>query len=204
MINTITKWKIAGTALLALLQSGCSVMPSPQKVENYSLPVGTQTTHCSVLKFDSSLQVEKPYANQFLNSSRIAVRTEDNILAVYKGARWNDTAPVILRDRLIQAFQRNECLRTVSSGELNLNSDVKLDGELYAFQGEYQATNKNVRIHYFAYLIDSRTQQVIASQGFNILEPINGSGMNGAIAAFGKAADRLSDELTYWINEQKL
>ena len=204
MINTTTKWKIAGIALLTLLQSGCSVMPSPQKVENYSLPAGTQTTHCSVLKFNGSLQVEKPYANQFLNSSRIAVRTENNILTVYKGARWNDTAPVILRDRLIQALQRSACLKTVSSGELNLNADIKLDGELYAFQGEYQAGNKNVRIHYVAYLINAQTQQVIASQDFNILEPINGGGMNGAITAFGKAADRLSDELTRWVNEQKL
>lgn len=189
---------------IAILQSGCSIIPPATTVQNYQLSIGEQAVHCNAPTLKGVLRIEQPSTNQMLDSSHIVVLTNNNATTIYKGARWNDTAPAILRDYLVQSLQQSGCLQTISSNTYNLNSDFALEADLYAFQGEYLSGNSEVRIHYFAYLVDSQTRNIITSKDFNIKEPINNNNMEGVITTFGIATNRLSEQIVQWINNQKL
>ena len=104
----IRTYRLAGSIVLAAslsLLSACSILPKPEQVDVYWLPYGQAPVAASrSAPVSWSLRLDKPMASNALNSQNIAVVPEGNLISNYKGARWSDTAPVLLRNRLLEAF----------------------------------------------------------------------------------------------------
>src|SRR5690606_8267024 len=101
-----------------LVLSGCSVLPESETLAFYRLP----PAETEMERQDGAarepgqrpvLRIATPYGNRAVASTRILVVPEAERVSAYKGARWSDSAPVLLRDRLIESFRAAGVFRSV-------------------------------------------------------------------------------------------
>lgn len=117
---------IAPVALV--LVSACSILPKADPSDVYRLPSAQAATQASPVAW--SLRVAKPQTSEFLDSPRIAVVPNGDLISSYANSRWSDPAPVLLRNRLLDGFQRDGRVTLLSTDETNLQADFELGGQL--------------------------------------------------------------------------
>ena len=113
-------------AVLALLSglAACSILPAAEPLQVYRLP--SQANAASQAPAVSwSLRINQPRASQALDSSRIAVVPQGNLISSYAGSRWSDPAPRLLRNHLLNAFQADGRVAALSSDDDNLQADLQ-------------------------------------------------------------------------------
>lgn len=185
-------------AALLLLGSltACSVLPKSQVLSTYRLPATSLPSQPA--SADWALRVNTPYSSQLLDSTRIAVVPPGDQISAYQGVRWSDRAPLLLRDRLVDAFRDDGRLKAVSSDESRLQADLELDGDLRAFNSEYQNGRPVVRILFEARLVDSSSRRILASQRFEANQAAGDTSVPAVVSAFGLAGDQLARDVLQW------
>ncbi|MBY8970009.1 MULTISPECIES: ABC-type transport auxiliary lipoprotein family protein [Pseudomonas] len=184
---------------LALL-SACSILPKPDPSDVYRLVSTQPTTQGTPVSW--SLRVAKPQTSEFLDSPRIAVVPDGNLISSYANSRWSDPAPVLLRNRLLDGFQRDGRVTLLSTDETNLQADYELGGQLQAFQSEYRGDAVEVVIRLDARLVRGSDQRIIASRRFEVRQPVGDTKVPAVVAAFGKAGDQLNKQVVDWVVQQ--
>ncbi|KMN14100.1 ABC-type transport auxiliary lipoprotein family protein [Pseudomonas weihenstephanensis] len=199
-------YRLAGSIVLAAslsLLSACSILPKPEQVDVYWLPYAqTPIAASQSAPVNWSLRLDKPMASNALNSQNIAVVPEGNLISNYKGARWSDPAPVLLRNRLLDAFLQDGRIQGLSTDDSNLQADYELGGELLAFQTHYNGKSPQVLVQYNARLVRTSDQRVIASKRFDVRQPLNNPLVPGVVAGFGQASDVLMPQVVQWVLHQ--
>jgi cholesterol transport system auxiliary component len=187
--------------LLGLLTtlSACSILPDSEPLRIYLLPTSTPPQQASEPTLQHSLRIHTPQASRVLSSPRIAVVPRGNQISSYGGARWSDAAPVLLRDRLIEAFQRDGRMPSVSNEDVNLYADISLHSDLRAFQSEYVDGAPQVVIRLDARLVSRENQRTLANRRFDVRQPSADASVDSVVEAFGKASDVLSRDVLEWI-----
>ena len=183
-------------AAVLSLTSACSILPQSEPVDVYRLPVQQATRSAAAV--DWSLRLNKPLASDTLSGARIAVITQGDVLSSYKGARWSDPVPLLVRNRLLDGFQRDGRVARLSADDSNLQADFELVGELQAFQSEYHDGQVQVLIRYDARLVQGRNQRILASKRFEVRQPLKGTQVPVVVAGFGAASDQLVKQLVEW------
>ncbi|MNM73647.1 hypothetical protein D3C81_853830 [compost metagenome] len=187
---------LALTATLSLA-SACSILPQSEPVDLYRLPVNQPSRVATPL--DWSLRLNKPLASEVLAGPRIAVIPQGDVISSYKGARWSDGVPVLVRNRLLDGFQRDGQVQRLSADDSNLQADYELAGELQAFQSEYRAGGTvEVVVRYDARLVQGRSQRILASKRFEIRQPLAHKQVSAVVAGFGAASDQLAAQVVAW------
>ncbi|MBC2653836.1 membrane integrity-associated transporter subunit PqiC [Pseudomonas sp. MSSRFD41] len=179
-----------------LALGGCSILPQSEPLDVYRLPVGQASTPGKALPW--SLQLLKPQASDALNSARIAVIPQGDLLSSYKASRWTDPAPILLRNRLLDGFQRDGRVQLLSTDDSNLQTDLALGGDLQAFQTEYQGKAAQVVIRLDARLIRGADQKILASRRFEVRQPLAETRVPAVVAGFGQASDVLARQVVDW------
>ena len=190
------------TALVAasLALTACSILPKADPLAVYRLPTPAVATPASTGGSPyRALRVTTPTANRSLDSERILVLPEGDMIKSYAGVRWSDAAPQLLRDRLLDAFQADGRFPRVSGDNANIAAEVELDGVLGAFQTEYRNGAPQVVIVYDARLVDTATRQQLAARRFSVVQPVAGSKVPQVVTAFGVASERLATEVVGWV-----
>ncbi|MDP4571039.1 ABC-type transport auxiliary lipoprotein family protein [Pseudomonas sp. LPH60] len=185
-----------GTAMA--LTSACSILPKGEPLDIYRLPVSQSTPTATGKALSWSLQLLKPQAGDALNSARIAVIPQGNLISSYKASRWSDPAPILLRNRLLDGFQRDGRVQLLSTDDSNLQTDLALGGDLQAFQTEYQGNAVQVVIRLDARLIRGYDQKILASRRFEIRQPLEQTQVPGVVTGFGQASDALTRQVVDW------
>lgn len=190
-------------AVIALLSglSGCSILPTATPSQVYLLP-SHASAPSSADAVTWSLRINQPQASQALDNARIAVLPQGNLISNYAASRWSDPAPRLLRNHLLNAFQNDGRVRALSSDDDNLQADYSLGGELQAFQSEYQDGSVSVLLRLQARLIDNRSQRILASQRFEVRQPVSDPQVPAVVVAFGQASDQLAAQLLQWTLSQ--
>ncbi|MFI7838370.1 ABC-type transport auxiliary lipoprotein family protein [Pseudomonas asiatica] len=189
--------RLLALAAALSLASACSILPQSEPVDLYRLPVNQPGR--TVPALDWSLRLNKPLASEVLAGPRIAVIPQGDVVSSYKGARWSDAVPVLLRNRLLDGFQRDGQVQRLSADDSNLQADYELAGELQAFQTEYRAGGAvEVVIRYDARLVQGRNQRILASKRFEIRQPLADKQVSAVVAGFGKACDQLTGQVVSW------
>lgn len=178
--------------------SACSVLPESETLRIFLLPTTPTPQQSSEPTLQHALRINTPQASRILSSQRIAVVPQGNEISAYGGARWSDAAPALLRDRLIEAFQRDGRMPSVSNEDVNLYADLSLHSDLRAFQSEYVDGKPVVLIKLDARLVNRNDQHTLANRRFEVRQPSAGTDVEQVVEAFGKASDRLSDEVLQW------
>lgn len=195
MLNKYTK--LAATVSFTLL-SACSILPSSPPVNIYQLPQTAFKQSTNAPTKNWSLRVNRPDSNIQINSQRIIVLPEPNLVSSYQGSRWNDTAPTIVRNRIIGGFITDGRVKSVSSDDKTLYADLELDSNLLSFQTEYISGAPQVIIRFEAQLVDANTRKVIANRRFEVTQTPTGVNVPQIVTAFGEASDKLNSQLIEW------
>ena len=182
------------------LVSACSILPKPDPSDVYRLASTQPASQGTPVSW--SLRVTKPQTSEFLDSPRIAVVPDGNLISNYANSRWSDPAPVLLRNRLLDGFQRDGRVTLLSTDETNLQADYELGGQLQAFQSEYRGKTVEVVIRLDARLVRGRDQRIIASRRFEVRQPVNDAKVPAVVAAFGQAGDQLNKQVVDWVVSQ--
>ena len=182
------------------LVSACSILPKPDPSDVYRLASTQPASQGTPVSW--SLRVTKPQTSEFLDSPRIAVVPDGNLISNYANSRWSDPAPVLLRNRLLDGFQRDGRVTLLSTDETNLQADYELGGQLQAFQSEYRGKTVEVVIRLDARLVRGRDQRIIASRRFEVRQPVSDAKVPAVVAAFGQAGDQLNQQVVDWVVQQ--
>jgi len=186
----------------ALFISGCSILPKTELVHIYKLPITTTDSKPQTAKLNWSLRINTPHASKHLDSLRIVVMPTSNQINNYQGVRWSERAPILLRDRILDTFQRNDHIKIITSDNTSFNVDAELTSDLHAFQSEYYNGKPEVRIQIDMYLLENKNQRVLASHRFEVLIASKNADIQSVMQAFGQASDNLSNEIVSWIFNQ--
>lgn len=116
--------RLVALAATLSLASACSILPQGEPVDIYRLPVAQPARGAAPL--DWSLRLNKPLASEALAGPRIAVVPQGDVISSYKGARWSDPVPMLLRNRLLDGFQRDGRVQRLSADDSNLQADYEL------------------------------------------------------------------------------
>jgi len=192
-------YQLIAPVALALI-GACSILPTADPSDVYRLasaPVAAQATPVAW-----SLRVTKPQTSEFLDSPRIAVVPQGDLISSYAHSRWSDPAPVLLRNRFMDGFQRDGRVTLLSSDETNLQADYELGGQLQAFQSEYRSSAVEVVIRLDARLVRGSDQRIIASRRFEVRQPVSDSKVPAVVAGFGLAGDQLNKQVVDWVVAQ--
>jgi cholesterol transport system auxiliary component len=96
-----------------------------------------------------------------LDSDRMLVRTGPNALATMAGARWANRLPVLIQQRLAQAFPEAD-----GAGD----PDDNLETDVNAF--ELDATDKQVAIEIAVRVVSVRDGAIVATRTFKSRAPV--------------------------------
>lgn len=188
-------------APLALaLMSACSILPKADPSDVYRLASAQTTSQGAPVSW--SLRVNKPQTSEFLDSPRIAVVPNGDLISSYANSRWSDPAPVLMRNRFMDGFQRDGRVTLLSTDDTNLQSDYELGGQLQAFQSEYHGSAVEVVIRLDARLVRGRDQRIIASRRFEVRQPVSDTKVPAVVAGFGQAGDQLNKQVVDWVVQQ--
>ncbi|NQD80572.1 hypothetical protein HP436_10320 [Pseudomonas sp. CrR14] len=192
----------AGALLLTGLLSACSILPAGEALNVYLLPSNLPVRAADVQSVDWSLRVNRPQSSQLLDSPRIAVLPEGDLISAYQGARWSDRAPALVRDRLIGALLDDRRISAVSSDDSRLQADLELSSDLRAFQSEYRNGRPEVHILLDARLVQAGNQRILASRRFEVRQIVGDPAVESVVKAFGVANDQLSRQLMDWVVDE--
>lgn len=181
---------------LALI-SACSILPKADPSDVYRLASAQATSQGTPVSW--SLRVTKPQTSEFLDSPRIAVVPNGDLISSYANSRWSDPAPVLLRNRLLDGFQRDGRVTLLSTDDTNLQADYELGGQLQAFQSEYRGNALEVVIRLDARLVRGSDQRILASRRFEVRQPVSDTQVPAVVAAFGQAGDQLNKQVVDWV-----
>lgn len=184
---------------LASLLGACSLLPKAQPIDTYLLPPSALASQASGAPLSRTLGIARPQASQALDSTRIAVLPEGNRISSYKGARWADPVPSLLRDRLLTVLRSDGRFPALVSDEQHLHSDLELLGSLLSFQSEYRDGQPHAVIRLDAQLVDSASRRILASRRFEVSQRSSDAEVAALVAAFGSASDSLASELINWL-----
>ncbi len=192
-------YRIIAPVVFALM-SACSILPKPDPSDVYRLASTQPVSQGTPVSW--SLRVTKPQTSEFLDSPRIAVVPNGDLISSYAHSRWSDPAPVLLRNRLLDGFQRDGRVTLLSTDETNLQADYELGGQLQAFQSEYHGTAVEVVIRLDARLVRGSDQRIIASRRFEVRQKVGDTKVPAVVAAFGQAGDQLNRQVVDWVVAQ--
>ena len=182
------------------LVSACSILPKPDPSDVYRLAAAPATVQGTQVAW--SLRVTKPQTSEFLDSPRIAVVPNGDLISSYANSRWSDPSPVLLRNRLLDGFQRDGRVTLLSTDDTNLQADYELGGQLQAFQSEYRGNAVEVVIRLDARLVRGSDQRIIASRRFEVHQAVSDTKVPAVVAGFGVAGDQLSRQVVEWVVQQ--
>ena len=196
--------KLIRFALLAgfTLIGSCSILPKPEPFEVYRLPSVQNASASHGMPQRWSLRLTKLQSSEALNSPNIAVIPQGDVISHYKGSRWSDPAPVLVRNRLLEGFQHDGRVPLLSTDDSIFQTDLELGGSLQAFQTEYQGTNAGVVVRLDALLVRSYDQRILASRRFEVRQPLSNVQVPAVVAGFGQANDQLTAQVVNWTVEQ--
>ncbi|MGF6089852.1 ABC-type transport auxiliary lipoprotein family protein [Pseudomonas sp. 18173] len=196
--------KLIRLALLAgfTLISSCSILPKPEPFEVYRLPSAQNASASHGTPQRWSLRLTKFQSSEALNSPNIAVIPQGDVISHYKGSRWSDPVPVLVRNRLLEGFQHDGRVPLLSTDDSIFQADLELGGSLQAFQTEYQGTNAGVVVRLDALLVRSYDQRILASHRFEVRQPLSSVQVPAVVAGFGQANDQLTAQVVNWTVEQ--
>jgi cholesterol transport system auxiliary component len=200
LTSTLILHRLGLCALLALVSS-CSILPTPQTLAIYQLPppsIASASQTDQLPQLPLTLHISKPDSSRVTDTQRVLILRPDNRISAYKGVRWSDSPPVLLRNQLTSAFRADGRLSVVSDKNVNLTRDLELSGELYSFHVEYVGGKPAAVIRFYAVLAQPTRNRVIASRGFETRQPVEGKGMPEVVAAFGKGADDVATQIIDW------
>jgi cholesterol transport system auxiliary component len=189
------------TLVLLVLAGACASLTKKEPFTTYSPRYTPPQAAANGAPVRWQLSVDTPLASDAIDSTRMLVMPSPGALETYKGARWADTAPVLLRTALIEAFQSTMRIAGVGALSSGMHGDFLLAIDLYDFETQYASGSPRATIRLNAKLIDQSLNRVTAARTFEGGAPVSGATAAEASVAFEQALDELLPQIVAWALE---
>ncbi len=189
------------TMMLCTSLAGCiSLISEPDPITVYSLRVKPLNESVTLPKVPWSLTIIRPNTTSILDSNRIAVRPEANVLQVYKGANWSDPLPDLLQSVIVEAFEDSGAITTVSRQNSGVPAEVALLIDIRQFEAVYDVGAKTpaVVIQLHAKVLEYPSNRVIAVKNFNARIPTVSKEIPDVVQAFDLGMNTLTVDIMSW------
>ena len=146
------------------------------------------------------LVIETPAAGGALDTDRIMIRPGPLQAQYLPGARWTDTAPVMLQNLMLRAFEDTNALRYVGRRPLGGTGDYVLISELTDFQAELDATGQGVttRLRMTVRLVREADASIIGSRTIQTVAQAASTDTLAVVQSFDQATGAALQDLTGW------
>jgi cholesterol transport system auxiliary component len=189
--------------VLLLLLAGCGAITGKKDPFTVYAPRYTPPARAAnAPRIEWQLAIDTPLASDTLDTSHMLVMPTPGAIESYKGARWSDAMPMLLRGLLIQAFQDSGRITGVGAITSGLHADYSLTIDLYDFETQYRDGSPHAVIRLNAKLNDFSVNRVRAARTFEVDTPVAGAEAAEAAAAFNQALNDLLPQIVEWTFEQ--
>ncbi len=199
----MTLIRTALTVLAILGLAGCSALSSltdattPLEAFELRAPAEPIQVRGTVRR---DLVIETPTASGALDTDRIMIRPGPFQAQYLPGARWTDTAPIMLQNLMLRAFEDTNALRYVGRRPLGGAGDYVLISDLTDFQAELNPEGQGVttRLRLTARLVRESDASVIASRTFQTTAQAASTDTLAIVQGFDQATGAALRDLTGW------
>lgn len=190
---------LAAGLLAGLLSlSACTLLPESEALAVYQFPQPPQSdTAVNTQRLSLSLRIDTPQAGYAHSGPRVVVQAADNQLLSYKGIRWSDPTPMLLREYLALAFQRQGALGTVTTDENALHADVHLGSDVRRFQ-VVASSEPHILMELQARLVNPESRRIYVSHDFLVRQPIDSTSVQHVLEGYDRASSELATQLIDW------
>ncbi|MFC5386537.1 ABC-type transport auxiliary lipoprotein family protein [Aquamicrobium segne] len=190
------KYRFASLLLLSAALTGCAALPGggPAPLDTYELSAA------HVEKARSSrrqILIAEPSALKAFDGQNIVIKPSVGSIQYLKGAQWADRLPLIVQARLAETFQRSGRFAGVGRPGEGLAIDYQVIAEIRAFEIQVSGTERAV-VELFVRLLNDRTGEVRAGQGFIAAADVSGTGNQAYVAALDRAFQDAVAQIVNW------
>ncbi|WP_297801120.1 ABC-type transport auxiliary lipoprotein family protein [Arenimonas sp. GDDSR-1] len=182
---------------MVLPLAGCiSLIKEPDPIAVYALrPQAVDAA--SLPEVNWSLTVIRPNSVAFLDSNRIAVRPEPNVLQVYKGANWSESLPDLVQANLVQALENSGRIKSVSRQNSGVPAEVAMLVDIRQFESVYApgARIPDAVIQMHVKVLEYPSNRVIAAQTFNAAIPAASKDIPDVVLAFERGLNTVNADI---------
>jgi cholesterol transport system auxiliary component len=189
-------------AALLMLCACASLTGKREPFTTYSPRYAPAPAPANAARVDWQLAIDTPFAGDTIDTTRMLVMPTPGALETYKGGRWADSVPMLLRGLLIQAFQTSNRIAGVGAVASGLHGDYLLSVDLYDFETQYRDGSPHAVIRLNAKLIDETVNRVAVARTFEADAPVAGASAAEAAAAFEQALNTLLPDVVGWTLDQ--
>lgn len=197
MILAVARMGALG-GLIALL-SACTVFPEPEPPRVMDLLPAPELPPMA-LPEALALRVDTPLATDPVSDSRVLLKPSEIEYLAFPNARWRETAPVLVRDYLVETLRKSGGFVSVVSDTSAATTDVTLISELTAFHVERRNDGLLARIELYSELQGNRSHTRECVHTAEVEVPSADDSLEGAVTALGVAVRALSSEIRDWLS----
>ena len=196
-ISLRTLLLVAATALLG----GCITLidtgPAPVRMQlNPPMPQAPLAK-----PLPTQLMVMRPNATATVNRDAIALLFNNREVRYLANVRWESTAPQLVQQALVQAFETANVFRGVAPDGSGIADDMRLMTDIRQFVLRY-ADEKGIPTAVFAaqfQLVDTGTGTVLGSLTVETTAPASGSDNHALVAACEAALGKALAQVVPWV-----
>ena len=148
-----------------------------------------------------TLIVSPPHAAAGFDSPRMMYLRRANQLEYFAQNEWVDTPARMLAPLIVAAVGGSGVFRAVMTSPSTAAGEMRLDTEVLRLQHEFLGTPSQVRFTLRAYLVESATRRVIATQEFDIAVPAGSEDPHGGVVAANRAVQIVLADLSIFCAE---
>lgn len=190
--------RIGLAAALALLLTGCSVLPEPRPSiipDHYTLAVAPAGEAAAEGRVPLTLLLPPPRIRGELAGTRMAYRQTPGRLEFFARSRWADAPQRLLHDLLLERFTREGPYAYVVREATPAAADHRLEIEVLEFIQDFTVTPSRFRVRLRWQLLDLDSHRVRLQELMEAEVPAPTDSPQGGAAAAGAAVNELFERI---------
>jgi len=193
--------KLAPLALLALALEGCTLLAPPGAAPPslFTLAPGRENVPVHGLAAQT-IEIAPPSARPGFEGPRMAYVTRPYEIQFFARHQWVEPPARMIAPLLGEALERDGSFQATPSGG-SFAPALRLETEIVALQQEFTTQPSQLRFTLRARLLDASESRVLATAGFEAVEPSPSEDPYGGVIAANRAVARVLDELVKWCAE---
>lgn len=196
--------RIAIICTLVLPLLGCSILPEPgEPTKKYTLQAtgGEDIARAFVGQHSQQLIVDLPTLYPPIDSTRIALKPQEQTIDYYADVEWADRLSALLQESLIYSLQNAKKLRGVSRPTEGIQANYALKTEVRKFYVN-QSDKKSpdvAEVEYVVHLVKLPDRQIVATHQFTHTQAISEKNMDTIVRSLNTAHLEASKSLVTWV-----
>ena len=190
---------VLAAALLPLLASCGGLLPKPPDRKLYRLVPALDAVKRGP-RVNVTLLIATPSSLAGIDSKRIALPPSAVSLDYFADAEWIDRPSFLLREAIVDGFEKSRSFAGVSTEGLGLNADFVLDVEIRDFSAIYDSPNAppRVRVQLDVEIVTMRGRSIVAETSLSREVTAQGNDVPAVVMAFNQAVGNIVADLAMW------